>query len=371
MGRKIKRLHGGSLLVGTLPRGCKLCARGSKMVLFITGLCDSSCYYCPLSEDKMMKDLIFADEMPVFDKADVLYETDAIRGEGAGISGGDPLCTLERTLEYIELLKSQYNRGFHIHLYTSKTTVSQDTLEKLLQAGLDEIRFHPQKDDWSGIERAVTLGFKVGIEVPAIPNQVEKLKQMAIRAEKLGVSFLNMNELEASETNFENLKAQGFRLTDLGSASISGSAEVAKEVLEWGREHLSSLTLHFCSARYKDGVQMRNRLERRLEQTIREFEQRDEDDALLVVGIIRAVHGSQLESDNLQKIYDILNHQLEIPKTMLNIDMQRKRIEIAPWILEDITEAVKISLEEFGLLEMGISYEYPSWDRLQTRFDPV
>jgi len=371
MTRKVKELQGGSLIVGNLPRGCKLCAKGSKMVLFVTGLCDSSCYYCPLSEEKIGRDIVFADEMPVSDDQDILYETDAIRGEGAGISGGDPLCSLERTLDYIRLLRSKYGKDFHIHLYTSKTTASRETIVQLKEAGLDEIRFHPQTNDWSGIECALEERLKVGLEVPAIPGQFEKLKQIAIRAEGLGLSFLNMNELEASETNFENLKSQGMRLTDLASASIEGSAEVAREVLDWATKNLSKLSVHFCSASFKDGVQMRNRLERRLEQTMREFEERDETDSLLVLGIIRAVHGSQLDETQLQKIHQILQHQLGVPADMLNIDPHRMRIEIAPWILEDISESVKTSLEDICPLEIGIAYEYPSWDRLQTMFEPI
>ncbi len=371
MTRNIEKLQGGSLLVGTLPKGCRLCAKGSKMVLFVTGLCDSSCYYCPLSEEKAGKDLVFADEMPVSNEQDIIYETDAIRGEGAGISGGDPLCTINRTLEYIQLLKSKYGNDFHIHLYTSKTAVSQENLEQLRNAGLDEIRFHPQNDDWSGIERALKSGLKVGIEVPTIPGKTEKLKQIALRAEELGLAFLNMNELEASETNFENLRSQGMRLTDMSSASIEGSAEVAREVLEWASENLTSLSVHFCSASFKDAVQMRNRLERRLEQTIREFEERDADDTLVVVGIIRATHGSRLDEEQLQQIHQILHNQLGVPRDMLNIDTVRMRIEMAPWIMEDITDAIKTSLEDIGPLEIGIAYEYPSWDRLQTMFEPI
>ncbi len=371
MTRNIEKLQGGSLLVGTLPKGCRLCAKGSKMVLFVTGLCDSSCYYCPLSEEKAGKDLVFADEMPVSDDQDIFYETDAIRGEGAGISGGDPLCTVDRTLDYIRLLKSKYGNDFHIHLYTSKTTVSQENLEQLKNAGLDEIRFHPQKDDWSGIERALETGLIVGIEVPTIPGKTEKLKQIALRAEELGLSFLNMNELEASETNFENLRSQGMRLTDMASASIEGSAEVAREVLEWATDNLTSLSVHFCSASFKDAVQLRNRLERRLEQTIREFEERDADDTLLVVGIIRAIHGSRLDGEQLQQIHNILHNQLGVPRDMLNIDTVRMRIEMAPWIMEDIPDAIKTSLEDICPLEIGIAYEYPSWDRLQTMFEPI
>ncbi len=133
----------------------------------------------------------------------------------------------------------------------------------------------------------------------------------------------------------------------------------------------SSLSVHFCSASFKDGVQMRNRLERRLEQTIREFEERDADDSLLVVGIIRAIHGSKLDEEQLQQIHQILHNQLGVPRDMLNIDSVRMRIEMAPWIMDDITDAIKTSLEDIGPLEIGIAYEYPSWDRLQTMFEPI
>jgi hypothetical protein len=161
------------------------------------------------------------------------------------------------------------------------------------------------------------------------------------------------------------------RLTDLSSASIEGSAEVAWDILDWATENLSKLSVHFCSASYKDGVQMRNRLERRLEETIREFEERDADDSLLVLGIIRAVHGSKLDEAQLQKIHQTLLQQLGVPSDMMNIDTIRMRIEIAPWILDDNSDAVKTSLEDLGPLEIGIAYEYPSWDRLQTMFEPV
>jgi len=369
--REIKQLQGDSYLLGRLPRGCQLCAKGSKMVLFVTGLCDSSCYYCPLSQEKAGKDLVFADEVPVSSEDDILFEVDSVRGEGAGVSGGDPLCVLERTVEYIHLLKSKYGSDFHIHLYTSKTNASQDDLVRLKEAGLDEIRFHPQGNDWTGIEHAIRLGIEVGLEVPAIPGKIGSLQQIALRAEKIGVSFLNVNELEASETNFEGLLAQGMRLTDMASASIEGSAETAKEFLKWALKNLERLTVHFCSARYKDAIQMRNRLERRLQQTIREFEERDDTDPLLILGIIRAPHGSSLNTRQLNHIYDILKNEFGLPENLLNIDTTRMRIELAPGILEEYADEIKTYLENFRDLEIGISYEYPSWDRLQTMFDPI
>ena len=371
MSRKIHELEGDSRIVGELPIGCQLCAEGAKMVLFVTGLCDSSCYYCPLSQNKTGQDVVFADEMPVSDKNDILFEARAIVSRGAGISGGDPLCRMDRTLEYIRLLKNEFGQEFHTHLYTSKTDVSDVDLEKLMNAGLDEIRFHPQTEDWSGIERAIKKGLLVGIEVPALPGKEESLKEVARRAERLGVSFLNINELEASETNFDRLVSLGMRLTNMESASIEGSASTAVKVLEWSKDNLEELSVHFCSARFKDAVQMRNRLERRLKQTIREFEERDDTDPLVVLGIVRGSHGNRLTVSELEMLQTELMTKFEVPMDLFNLDAVRMRIEIAPWILEEIAGELRDSFSNMENLEIGIAYEYPTWDRLQTMFDPL
>jgi pyruvate formate-lyase activating enzyme-like uncharacterized protein len=369
--RPVEHIKGGSLLVGELPRGCQLCSKGTKMVLFVTGLCDSACFYCPLSEEKSGKDLVFADEMKVEADEDILFETKAIGGEGTGISGGDPLCRLDRTVSYITLLKSNRGTEFHTHLYTSQSEVKEDALLRLRNAGLDEIRFHPQTQDWSGIETAVSLGMEVGLELPAIPDQEKDLESTAERAEAIGVGFLNINELEASETNFARLASLGMRLTSLDAASIEGSRETAEKVLQWAANNLRRLSVHFCSAVFKDRIQLRNRLERRLERTIRAFEEKDEDDPLLIVGLIRPRHGQTMTAEHLSQLYDILRAEFNVPHEMMNVDFKRSRIEIAPWILEEIVDDLKTELKELSMIEIGISSEYPSWDRLQTLFDPL
>jgi hypothetical protein len=342
------------------------------MVLFVTGLCDSHCFYCPLSAEKKNHDVIFADEMPVRNESDILYEIDAIGARGAGISGGDPLCKFDRTTRYIQLMREEMGPDFHIHLYTAKSDITLEHLTELHSAGLDEIRFHPQDDDWSGIHSALELDWRVGIEVPAIPNDEEALISIAERAEECGVHFLNINELEASESNFSNLVSLGFRLTSLDAASIEGSESTAIEVLSWAATNLDRLTLHYCSARFKDSIQMRNRLERRLRRTIRPFEERAEDEPLLILGVIRAKHGSHLSSEQLQSLWDILIDNYEVPTDLSNLDIARDRIEIAPWIIVELADELSDELAEEALdLEIGIVYEYPSFDRLQTQFIPL
>lgn len=367
MKRKVRRLQAGSLVVGNLPLGCQYCGEGKKMVLFVTGLCESSCFYCPLSREKAGKDWIFADEMPVDEFSDVLNEAEAIGAKGAGLSGGDPLCRPDRTLRYIERLKEHYGTSFHLHLYTSIADIDRGTLVLLKEKGLDEIRFHPQSNNWNGVEDAVEIGIATGLELPTIPGHEKALREAAIRAEEIGVHFLNLNELEASESNFGRLASLGMRLTSMDNSSIAGSETLANRMLNWASEELTSLTVHYCSASFKDSVQMCNRLRRRLERTKRELEVTVDDEPLLILGVLLPQRGL-VDRGRLERVANMLSTRYEIPDNLLNVDEQRMRIEIAPWILEEIAEDVKHQIPSDW--KLGIATEYPSWDRFQVEFDP-
>ena len=38
---------------------------------------------------------------------------------------------------------------------------------------------------------------------------------------------------------------------------------------------------------------------------------------------------------------------------------------------QEFAEEIKTGLADIEELEIGVSYEYPTWDRLQIQFDPV
>ena len=348
----MKKLPKNSFYTGELARGCIYCSHGSKMVLLVTGLCHAKCFYCPLSEKKKDKDVIYADEMLVKSDDDIIMEAELIEAEGTGITGGDPLVVPDRTAYYIKLLKNYFGKEHHIHLYTS--TLSMEKVRKVIEAGLDEIRFHPVWQLWNRIEETKlkeivkSINIDVGLEIPVIPHLKEETRHLLETIDKYGFDFINLNELEFSYTNVDRLSKYGYVAKNDVSSAVKGSEEMAYEILQWGIE----TPLHYCSASFKDAIQLKNRIARRARNVAKRYDFITEDGTLLK-GIIMA---------GKEKIEEI-KKEFGIADDMIGWDEEKKRIETSPFILEEIADYLPY--------ECYIIEEYPTADRLEVERTPL
>jgi pyruvate formate-lyase activating enzyme-like uncharacterized protein len=355
----ITKLEKGSKYTGELPEGCKYCRKGRKMVLLVTGKCKFSCFYCPISAKKKGKDVIYANEKFVENDEDVIYEAKTIDALGTGITGGDPLEVLDRTIYYITLLKNEFGEDHHIHLYTAYTP-DFEIIQALENAGLDELRFHIPYNFWKSfpgseyertVKDAMNTRMSVGVEIPALPDLKEELLNLTKYLDEMGVHFLNLNELEYSETNWDGLMERHYKIRNETSNAIKKSQWLAEDIL---KKIDTTTALHYCSSRFKDGVQLKRRIKRRAKNTKRESDIVT-DEGLFLKGIV--------ECDDLGGVYEQLKESFKIPEELIFIDSEKKRIEIAPWILEDIHE--KIEYPCF------IVEEYPTADRLEVERRPL
>ncbi len=283
-------------------KGCELCQLGAKMVLFVTGLCHRGCFYCPLSDNRRGKDDVYANERLVLTNADVLEEARSMDALGTGITGGEPLLKLDRVLDYLRLLKSEFGPAHHIHLYSSLAPF-ENTLDTLARAGLDEIRLHPPIKEWGdfssshyceALEYAGKLGLQVGVEIPAIkpvPAIIEALKEFG--------GFLNFNELEFSETNYDAMIARGFVPLTSGYAAV-GSREIALGIVS------DEVPVYFCSSSSKDRIQLRERLKRKARRMARPFDEVTED-GTLVFGVLESVPSLEQLNGVSSKQYEVVN----------------------------------------------------------------
>jgi hypothetical protein len=361
---RIYKLPCKSVYTKSLSEGCKICAKGGKLVLLITGLCTRNCFYCPLSARKRFKDLIFANECEVKNDTDIILEAKSISAEGTGITGGDPAMVSKRTLRYIELLKTEFGKKHHIHLYTAGE-FEEGFVKELERKELDEIRFHIPVDAYTDthhyyyklIDMALKTRITVGVEIPVLPDKYEALKQLIIILNDMAVDFINLDELEFSETNYEKLKSHGYLHKNELSAAAAHSERTAHKLVKWAVNEGLNFAIHYCSAQYKDRVQLRNRLKRRARNTCKEY-YLITDDSTFLKGII--------EIDDIEKItefYNSLKYDFKIPPNLMGIDIEKQRVEVAPWLLEKIASEIRY--------KCYIVEEYPTSDRLEVERIPL
>lgn len=361
MTRRVKLSRGGSPYVGSLPKGCRTCIKGAKLVLFITGYCAKGCYYCPISEDRYGKDTIFANEVQVEKIEDAVAEARMIDAEGMGVTGGEPLQELERTCQYIRLFKHKFGRDFHIHLYTALEPVPTNMVRQLLDAGLDELRLHryTSGEDLVTLREETLTRAQLGVEIPAIPGQMIQMKQLLCDLDAANLDFVNINEMEFAPLNANELHKRGFRLNPNSIAGVKGSEEMAVKLMDWASEH-TSLNIHFCPISLKDGVQLRNRFRRRAKNIARPFE-RISQEGLLVKGTI-----TPPEEMTLNEALDILRKDFKIQLEQIWINEKQSRLETSTvWVRRLAKHLKRLG---FGV---GIAEVYPIDSRFQVTYTPL
>lgn len=348
---------------GPLSVACTQCAEGRKMVLFVTGLCRFRCFYCPVSPNRNQRDVTYANERKVGRDEDVLEEARSIGASGTGITGGDPLGCVDRVEHYVRLLKTEFGAEHHIHLYTHEPNAAK--LAQLAAAGLDEFRLHIPGYLWgplSGagsayrrvLEEAPNWGIRRGVEIPVLPDREPQLRRLLHALDEIGVDFVNLNELEFSETNETNLHARGYALDPLAGWGVRGSRAVARRVLASEKLHVP---VHFCSSRFKDGIQLRQRLLRQAELTSPPFAELTSDGTIRF-GVIDLRERESLETacEELAKLGSLATEEYR-----LNHD--RRRMELSAARLRDWAPRLR-----FPAFEVE---EYPTADALEVEREPL
>lgn len=299
-----------------LSEGCVLCYQGAKMVLFVTGVCGRDCWYCPLSETRRGREVVYANDRLVKSPDDILAEAEMMSALGTGVTGGEPFLVLDEVVSYCRLLKEHFGPKHQIHLYTgiAPTRAQLEPLRGLV----DEVRLHPPQGIWpriltspyaASVEVARELGFSIGIEVPSLPG-IE-----ALAAILPALDFLNINELEWSETNAQAMRERHLDLEDNLHNAVGGAAA-------WAAPLLDDPKVHFCSSDFKDSVQLRERLKRIAANTARSFDEIT-DDGTIVYGVL------ELEGGDLPQV---------LKEHIYEIEVSGDQVEMAWWMLAEMRD---------------------------------
>lgn len=287
--------------------------------------------------------MVYANERLVKTDEDVLKEARVMDALGTGITGGDPVVQLDRTLHYARILKHEFS-DHHIHLYTA-SALDDKTLQRM-EGVIDEIRIHLiDFSDISSVKKALHYTFDVGVEIPMLPSRTKETKILIRNLKKIGIHFINLNELEYADRNSNNLKKLGYSFST-DSCTVLKSEEAALS--------LADDVVHYCSAHDKDSVQLKNRFIRRARNVRKPYE--EIEDGLLVKGVIACRSKKEAQS-----VKAVLLSKVDIPESF--VDVVGTRVE-THWALAE-------EASTWITAKIGIEKRYPTYDQPLIEYIPL
>ncbi len=254
----LKSLEGRTLYVGPderFPKGCRSCLLGTGLsAVRRTNRCDAACPFC--------YDYGVLDQIPPIGEGlweiggTRFYEQDLpmlmnIQKRPTGIAYVylEPFMEIEK---YYGVVRAFSERQVHQHLYTNGLRADEESLRRLGESGLDEIRFNLGASKVSdrvieNIRLAKKYIPQVGIETPMTPEFYELFQQKKDQILSTGLDFINCAELHLNENNLVNYWGESLYACHMGYVSPVWSREISlKMMAQASREHWG-IVVHDCS----------------------------------------------------------------------------------------------------------------------------
>jgi pyruvate formate-lyase activating enzyme-like uncharacterized protein len=247
--------HGTKLDCRKLSPGCRICIEGSWSCLFINGVCNGRCFYCP-SEQSSIDDPM-TNTVPFPNVDDYIDYIGKFGFTGVSISGGEPFLTFEKSLNFAAKIKKKFAGGIYLWLYTNGMLADEEKLKQLRDAGLDEIRFDIGAVDYQleNVKLAARIIDKVTVEIPAIPDEFHILKEAIPRMKEIGVDFLNLHQLRLTPYNFPRVTQKNYTFLHGPKVTVLESELTALKAIKFAVEHDVALPINYCSFVYKERFQ--------------------------------------------------------------------------------------------------------------------
>lgn len=238
-----------------ISKGCRICGEGKWSCLFITGICNASCFYCPASQGQ---DFIPSTQNLEFESAEAYAEyIDYFGFKGVSLSGGEPLMRFEKTISYLKKVREVSPEDIYIWIYTNGILADKDKIKSLSSAGLSEIRFDIGATGYKldKVALAGKLVNNVTIEIPAVPEKKELIKRLLPEMIKAGVQNLNLHQLRLTAYNLKKLLKHNYRYFADERPVVPESELAALEIMNYAKKNSLDIGINYCSFSFKNRFQ--------------------------------------------------------------------------------------------------------------------
>lgn len=241
--------------MANLSPGCRTCVAGQWSCLFINGKCNGNCFYCPTRQNEVGQPTTNSICFP--EARDYVAYLERFGFEGASISGGEPLLTLDKSVRFVRSIKKHFGDTMHVWLYTNGILATVENIRRLADAGLNEIRFDIGATNYNyrQLEHAVGVIPTVTVEIPAVPEDGERLKDLLPSLYDTGVQYLNLHQLRLTPYNYDKLVVRGYRFLHGEKVTVLDSELTALDILCHAKRNNIELPINYCSFPYKNRFQ--------------------------------------------------------------------------------------------------------------------
>ncbi len=247
--------HDTKLDCRNLSPGCRSCKEGTWSCLFINNLCNGHCFFCPTPQSE--QDLPTTNTLTFSEPDDYADYIKHFGFRGVSISGGEPLLDFDRTLAFLSAVHARCGDAVHLWIYTNGILLNESHLHALKATGLDEIRFNLVATDYilDKVKMAVGHIPIVTVEIPAIPEDYERLKQVIADLKAIGVRYLNLHQLRLTPHNFEQLHKRRYTFLQGPKVTVLDSELTALRIMHYNLTQGIDLSINYCSFPYKNRYQ--------------------------------------------------------------------------------------------------------------------
>ncbi|MCF8230743.1 MAG: radical SAM protein [Bacteroidales bacterium] len=249
--------HASKADVSSLSPGCRLCGEGEWSCLFINNVCNARCFYCPSKQDDVSVPTTSA--VTFQNPEDYVAYLRRFNYKGASISGGEPFLSFDKTLRFIKTIRKELGNEIYIWMYTNGILAEKEKFKELASAGLDEVRFDISAAGYrlEPVKKAAGIIRNITVEIPAIPEDLEIIRELLPQMKNAGVDFLNLHQIRLTDYNFSKLKKRGYTFLHGPKATVLESELTALKVMLHSYKEKINLPVNYCSYIYRYRFQSR------------------------------------------------------------------------------------------------------------------
>ncbi len=364
--------------VSRLSPGCKLCGEGQWSCLFINGKCNCNCFYCPAPQTEIgspvTQTLTFKSPEPYID-----YIKN-FKFKGISFSGGEPFLTYDKVVAFLKSIRQQLPPDIYVWMYTNGTRTSIDQLKELADLGLNELRVDIGATNYNikTAKEAIGIIPNVTVEIPAVPDEIEKIKSSITELADAGLSFLNLHQLRLTPYNFNNLTARNYKFSHGARVTSPESEMAALEILKYTLDNHIDLPVNYCSYAFKSRFQTSGLRKKLASKVISQTEEITHNGYIRAMSIDYSKHTSDLESlisshpnekynidTNSDRFYFHSDLMIEIQSfaeciyltytdirfnnTISDIDIENRNFKVETGV---VARNIKLSASEFSIFQL-------------------